>query len=347
MRCEPPAGPAANPSTCSSSAAGSPVSAWRSTPPHAACAPRSSSATTSPSGTSSKSSKMVHGGLRYLQQGDVRLVYEALRERHRLMRNAPHLVEVLPFMIPILTKDGVVSKKMAKALGSAMWMYDLTGGWRIGKLHKRVSGEQAARHFPTTHLDKLSAGYLYYDAGVDDARLTLTVARTAAPARCGDRESLRRRRHHHRRRRSGQRRHRRGRRTNASTCRRDASSTPPGCGPTRCEPSTRAPTPTRSDRPRACTSRSRGRRFATTSPSSSRFAATSAACSWCRGASSPTARSDTSTSAPPTPTTTDRSTTRSARATTSTTSSTALNQALTETVTATTSPACGPGCVRW
>ena len=55
------------------------------------------------SGTSSKSSKLVHGGLRYLQQGDVRLVYEALHERHRLRRNAPHLVSVLPFMIPILS----------------------------------------------------------------------------------------------------------------------------------------------------------------------------------------------------------------------------------------------------
>jgi glycerol-3-phosphate dehydrogenase len=132
------------------------------------------------SGTSSKSSKMVHGGLRYLQNGDVRLVYEALRERRRLMRNAPHLVEILPFMIPILTKDGVVSKKVAKALGSAMWMYDLTGGWRIGKLHRRVSADEAAAHFPTTHLDKLSAGYLYFDAGADDARLALTVARTAA-----------------------------------------------------------------------------------------------------------------------------------------------------------------------
>ncbi len=132
------------------------------------------------SGTSSKSSKMIHGGLRYLQNGDVRLVYEALRERRRLMRNAPHLVETLPFMIPILTKDGVVSKKVAKALGSAMWMYDLTGGWRIGKLHRRVSAEQAADHFPTTHLDKLSAGYLYFDAGADDARLALTIARTAA-----------------------------------------------------------------------------------------------------------------------------------------------------------------------
>jgi len=132
------------------------------------------------SGTSSKSSKLVHGGLRYLQNGDVRLVYQALRERRRLMRNAPHLVEILPFMIPIMTKDGVISKKIARALGSAMWMYDFTGGWRIGKLHKRVSAAAAEAHFPTTHLDKLSAGYLYYDAAADDARLTLTVARTAA-----------------------------------------------------------------------------------------------------------------------------------------------------------------------
>jgi glycerol-3-phosphate dehydrogenase len=132
------------------------------------------------SGTSSKSSKMVHGGLRYLQNGDVRLVYEALRERRRLMKNAPHLVAVSPFMIPILSKDGVVSRKVARALGSAMWMYDLTGGWRIGKLHKRISGKVAAEHFPTAHLDKLSAGYLYFDAEADDARLTLAVASTAA-----------------------------------------------------------------------------------------------------------------------------------------------------------------------
>lgn len=131
-------------------------------------------------GTSSKSSKMVHGGLRYLQNGDVRLVYEALRERRRLMRNAPHLVGVLPFLIPILTRDGVVSRKVARALGSAMWMYDVTGGWRIGRLHKRVSAERAAEYFPTTDPARLSAGYLYYDAAADDARLTLTIARTAA-----------------------------------------------------------------------------------------------------------------------------------------------------------------------
>ena len=98
------------------------------------------------SGTSSKSSKLIHGGLRYLQQGEIGLVYEALHERQRLRRNAPHLVSILPFMIPILTRDGVISKKIARALGSALWMYDLTGGWRIGKLHKRLKATQANTH---------------------------------------------------------------------------------------------------------------------------------------------------------------------------------------------------------
>jgi len=121
----------------------------------------------------------VHGGLRYLQD-DPRLVYEALRERQRLRRNAPHLVSVLPFMIPVLTRDGVVSRKVARALGSAMWMYDATGGWRIGRLHKRISPEKARAHMPTLPADKLASSYLYYDAQADDARLTLTLARTAA-----------------------------------------------------------------------------------------------------------------------------------------------------------------------
>jgi glycerol-3-phosphate dehydrogenase len=132
------------------------------------------------SGTSSKSSKLVHGGLRYLQQGDVRLVYEALHERQRLRRNAPHLVTLLPFMIPILTKDGVIPRRVARALGSAMWMYDLTGGFRIGRLHKRLKADAALRHLPTMPRDRLSGAYLYYDATTDDARLVLTIARTAA-----------------------------------------------------------------------------------------------------------------------------------------------------------------------
>lgn len=132
------------------------------------------------SGTSSKSSKMIHGGLRYLQNGDVRLVYEALHERQRLLRNAPHLVSVLPFLIPILTKDGPVSRKIAKALGSALWMYDLTGGWRIGRRHRRLDAAAAARHAPLMDPDRLAGGFVYFDAAADDARLTLAVARTAA-----------------------------------------------------------------------------------------------------------------------------------------------------------------------
>jgi len=132
------------------------------------------------SGTSSKSSKLVHGGLRYLQQGDVRLVYEALHERQRLRRNAAHLVTLLPFMIPILTKDGLIPRRVARALGSAMWMYDLTGGFRIGKLHRRLKADAAFAHLPTMPRERIAGGYLYYDATTDDARLVLTLARTAA-----------------------------------------------------------------------------------------------------------------------------------------------------------------------
>jgi glycerol-3-phosphate dehydrogenase len=132
------------------------------------------------SGTSSKSSKLVHGGLRYLQNGDVRLVYEALRERQRLRRNAPHLVRILPFLIPMFSKDGLINPKLARTLGSAMWMYDLTGGARIGKLHKRLKRDEAVAHMPTLPASRLASAYLYYDAAADDARLTLTLARTAA-----------------------------------------------------------------------------------------------------------------------------------------------------------------------
>ena len=132
------------------------------------------------SGTSSKSSKLIHGGLRYLQNGDVRLVYEALRERQRLLRNAPHLVKVLPFLIPVFEgKGGIIPKRLARALGSAMWMYDLTGGLRIGRRHRRLGRDAALAHMPTLG-ERLAWAYLYYDAQADDARLTLAVARTAA-----------------------------------------------------------------------------------------------------------------------------------------------------------------------
>src|SRR2546430_11286166 len=126
------------------------------------------------SGTSSKSSKMVHGGLRYLNQRDYRLVYEALQERQRLLHNAPHRVKPLPSLIPLYG-----GKAIAKALNSALWMYDLTGGVRIGKRHHRISPDDTIVHMPTLRREGLAAGFEYYDAQADDARLTLTIVRTA------------------------------------------------------------------------------------------------------------------------------------------------------------------------
>src|SRR5580698_7677827 len=132
------------------------------------------------SGTSSKSSKMVHGGLRYLQQREIRLVYENLAERQRLLDNAPHLVSPLPFLIPLFGRDGVVSKTLARSYATALWLYDLTGGVRIGSRHKKVTKGEALAHIPTLKTEHLVAGFLYFDARADDARLTLTLARTAA-----------------------------------------------------------------------------------------------------------------------------------------------------------------------
>jgi glycerol-3-phosphate dehydrogenase len=132
------------------------------------------------SGTSSKSSKLVHGGLRYLQQREVRLVYEALYERQRALENAPHLVRILPFLVPLTTRGGVIDRRLARLLGSALWAYDLTGGLRIGKRHHRIDVDTALAHMPSLARDRLAGAYVYYDAQADDARLTLTIARTAA-----------------------------------------------------------------------------------------------------------------------------------------------------------------------
>lgn len=131
------------------------------------------------SGTSSKSSKLVHGGLRYLQQREVSLVYESLAERQVLLRTAPHLVRPLPFLIPLFGHDGVVQKAVARSYATALWLYDLTGGWRIGSRHRRIDRQEALAHMPRLRADQLVAGFLYMDAHADDARLTLSVLRTA------------------------------------------------------------------------------------------------------------------------------------------------------------------------
>lgn len=130
-------------------------------------------------GTSSKSSKLVHGGLRYLQQRELRLVHESLLERQRLLTNAPHLVQPLTFLIPLFGKGGVVDKTLVRAFSAALWGYDLAGGWRIGKRHRKIKAAEIQAHLPTLRSERVVAGFLYYDASTDDARLTLSVLRTA------------------------------------------------------------------------------------------------------------------------------------------------------------------------
>ncbi|MEU3713578.1 glycerol-3-phosphate dehydrogenase/oxidase [Streptomyces catenulae] len=132
------------------------------------------------SGTSSKSSKMIHGGLRYIEQGNVNLVRHSLLERHRFRKNAPHLVHRLPFLFPILEKEGVFDARLAKGFEGLLWTYDLVGGWRIGKLHQRLTVPEVLAQAPTLRAENLKGGLVYFDARTDDARLVLTLVRTAA-----------------------------------------------------------------------------------------------------------------------------------------------------------------------
>lgn len=131
------------------------------------------------SGTSSKSSKMIHGGLRYIEQGNLPLVRHSLLERQRLRKNAPHLVHRLPFLFPVLERDGVFDKRLAAGFGSLLWTYDLAGGWREGVLHQKLTKNEVLSHCPTLKGEYLKGGFMYYDGRADDARLTLALARTA------------------------------------------------------------------------------------------------------------------------------------------------------------------------
>lgn len=132
------------------------------------------------SGTSSKSSKMIHGGLRYIEQGNLPLVRHSLLERQRLRKNAKHLVQRLPFLFPVLAHDGVFDRRLAAGFESLLWTYDIAGGWREGVLHQKLSKEEVLSHCSTFKGENLDGGFMYYDARADDARLTLALARTAA-----------------------------------------------------------------------------------------------------------------------------------------------------------------------
>ncbi len=129
------------------------------------------------SGTSSRSSKLVHGGLRYLEQLDFKLVYEALRERDLLVSKlAPHLVKPVSFLYPLYKK--VVERPY---VGAGLALYDAMEGTRRPVPHHRhLTARGALKLAPALSPQRLAGAMLYYDAQVDDARHTLTVARTAA-----------------------------------------------------------------------------------------------------------------------------------------------------------------------
>ncbi len=129
------------------------------------------------SGTSSRSSKLIHGGLRYLEQFDFKLVFEALRERDLLVSKlAPHLVKPVSFLYPLYKK--VVERPY---VGAGLVLYDAMEGTRRPVPHHRhLSARGALKRAPALSPDRLAGAMLYYDAQVDDARHTLTVARTAA-----------------------------------------------------------------------------------------------------------------------------------------------------------------------
>ncbi len=128
------------------------------------------------SGTSSRSSKLIHGGLRYLKQFEFKLVREARRERRLLARIAPHLVKPLPFLLPIYPGDPDSPFKIRLGLT----LYDLFGGLGKNDRHSMLSPENAVRRIPRLKREGLRKAAVYYDSLTDDARLTLEYALDAA-----------------------------------------------------------------------------------------------------------------------------------------------------------------------
>jgi glycerol-3-phosphate dehydrogenase len=128
------------------------------------------------SGTSSLSSKLIHGGLRYLEHGDLPLVYEALHERHLLLRNAPHLVRPLRFVLPFYKSARVPAWKWRLGLT----LYDILAGSGNIRRSRALDRGRLCREFPGLRRDDLAGAAEYHDAQMDDARVCLEVIKTAA-----------------------------------------------------------------------------------------------------------------------------------------------------------------------
>lgn len=125
------------------------------------------------SGTSSKSSKLVHGGLRYLEQGEIGLVFESVSERRVQTQVAPHLVRPLPFLIPIYKG----AKPGLELMNVGLWIYDSLALFRAPRMHKTFRGSKAALQLePQLQPEGLRGALEYYDCATDDARLVLENA---------------------------------------------------------------------------------------------------------------------------------------------------------------------------
>lgn len=127
-------------------------------------------------GTSSRSSKLVHGGLRYLAQGDVTVVREAATERKTLRRIAPHLAQTMPFIVPARSRAGL------KALQSGLWMYEKLGAVAKDERHELWDVDRLQAEEPVVRVDGTVGAVVYPEYVTDDARLTLGNARSAVAA---------------------------------------------------------------------------------------------------------------------------------------------------------------------
>ena len=126
-------------------------------------------------GTSSRSSRLIHGGLRYLEQYRFGLVREALTERSRILHLAPHLVTIEPLLFPLF---GMPAATRA-FYQAGMTLYDLLGARKDGGWHRHLSVSEVLAHAPAMRRERLRGGLLFHDGVEDDARYTLAVARSA------------------------------------------------------------------------------------------------------------------------------------------------------------------------
>lgn len=126
-------------------------------------------------GTSSRSSKLIHGGIRYLENLEFHLVFEALSERSKLFNIAPHLVHPLRFVIPIFESSRVGFFKM----GLGMWLYDALSLFQAPEMHERLNAEDTLDRLPVLQQQGLRGSFVYSDAYMDDDRLVIETLRSA------------------------------------------------------------------------------------------------------------------------------------------------------------------------